>query len=306
VTAFDVPDGVRVDTAIWPGVAVPPFYDSLVAKLIVHGPDRGTAVDRLADALDHTRLEGVDSNLDLLAAVVAEPAFRSGDLNTAFLEDHDLVGALASVDARTVAAAAAARSVAPSAVAAAGGSADPWAAGGPWRIAGVGERTTWIAGGRHVEATATRTDEGAVIAVDGVDFVARGASIAGEGVRLELDGEPVLVRPATHGRWVDRVEIEGRTHRLRLAPPPSADRAASDPGDAGSLTAPMPGRIVRIHVRDGDRVAANDPLLVLEAMKMEHVIAASGAGRVGDVLVAVGDQVARGAPLVRLDTEATA
>ena len=66
----------------------------------------------------------------------------------------------------------------------------------------------------------------------------------------------------------------------------------------------MPGRIVRIHVSEGDHVAANDPLLVLEAMKMEHVIAAAGAGRVSQLLVAVGDQVARGAPLVTLDADA--
>jgi 3-methylcrotonyl-CoA carboxylase alpha subunit len=103
---------------------------------------------------------------------------------------------------------------------------------------------------------------------------------------------------------VDTVAIDGRRHRLRVAPWPSADRGADTAGDADALAAPMPGRIVRIHVAEGDHVAANDPLLVLEAMKMEHVIAAAGAGRVSGLLVAVGDQVARGAPLVTLDQDA--
>ncbi len=99
-------------------------------------------------------------------------------------------------------------------------------------------------------------------------------------IRLAIDGVPAVVRPATGGRVVDTVAIDGRSHRLRLAPSPSADRGADTAGDADALAAPMPGRIVRIHVSEGDHVAANDPLLVLEAMKMEHVIAAAGAGRV--------------------------
>ena len=300
VAAFDVPDGVRVDTGVAPDVAVPPFYDSLVAKLIVHAPDRATAVDRLADALDRTRLEGVESNLDLLAAVVAEPAFGAGDLSTAFLEEHGVVAGLQTVDRRVVAAAAAARSLVR-------GGADPWAAGRPWRAGGVGERTTWLAGGRRVTAIATRASAEAVrVEVEGDVFEGRLAGGGPAELRLEVDGEPVIDRPATGGRVVDTVRIGERAHRLRLASSPSADRAASEGGDAGALSAPMPGRIVRIHVAEGDHVAANDPLLVLEAMKMEHVIAASGAGRVGPLLVAVGDQVARGAPLVTLEAEATA
>ena len=103
---------------------------------------------------------------------------------------------------------------------------------------------------------------------------------------------------------MDTVVIDGRSIRLRLAPSPSAERAGAAADDADALAAPMPGRIVRVHVSKGDHVAANDPLLVLEAMKMEHVIAASGAARVSKLLVAVGDQVARGAPLVSLERDA--
>jgi 3-methylcrotonyl-CoA carboxylase alpha subunit len=137
--------------------------------------------------------------------------------------------------------------------------------------------------------------------VDGASFEVRLVERRAVGIRLELDGEPADVRPATDGRVVDTVALRGDSYRLRLAPPPGADRAAGDGHDAGSLAAPMPGRIVRIHVAEGDHVAANEPLLVLEAMKMEHVIAAAEAGRVGRLLVDVGDQVTRGTPLVALE-----
>ena len=116
----------------------------------------------------------------------------------------------------------------------------------------------------------------------------------------------MLVRPAIAGRLVDVVMIGDRAVRLRLAPPPEADRDEAARADHDALVAPMPGRIVRIHAGEGDHVAANDPLLVLEAMKMEHVIAASGAGRVTRLLVDVGDQVARGAALVELDAHGEA
>jgi acetyl/propionyl-CoA carboxylase alpha subunit len=295
VTAFDVPEDVRVDTAVAAGVAVPPFYDSLVAKLVVHAPDRAAAIDSLADALDRTRLDGVETNLDLLAAVVAEPAFRAGDLHTTFLDEHDLVARAGRIERRAVAAAAAARSWAPA------DRDDPWT-GGPWRAAGVGERTTWDAGPGRITATTTRLPgHRARVEVDGASFEVRLVERRADGIRLELDGEPAHVRPATDGRVVDTVALRGDSYRLRLAPPPGADRAAGDGHDAGSLAAPMPGRIVRIHVAEGDHVAANEPLLVLEAMKMEHVIAAAEAGRVGRLLVDVGDQVTRGTPLVALE-----
>jgi acetyl/propionyl-CoA carboxylase alpha subunit len=309
VSAFDVPAGVRVDAGIAPGVDVSPFYDSLVAKLIVHAPDRDAAVDAMAEALDRTRLEGVASNLDLLAAVVAEPAFRAGDLHTGFLDEHDLVERLAVVDARAVAAVAAARTLAPATSAGPGPSDDhgPWSAGHPWRVAGVGERSGWLVGTRAVEASVTRhAADAARVTAEGRAFEAILLAATSDEVRLAIDGAPAVVRPATGGRFVDTVVIDGRASRLRQAPPPAADRGPNAARDTDALAAPMPGRIVRVHVAEGDHVAANDPLLVLEAMKMEHVIAAPGAGRVSQLLVAVGDQVARGAPLVVLDADADA
>ncbi len=162
VTALDLPDGVRVDTGIAAGSVISPFYDSLVAKVIAHGWDRADTIAMLSDALDATRIEGVATNLDLLAAVLDEPAFTAGDLHTGFLDEHRVIDRLAAVPDEVVAAAAAVRSLAPTGdmapgpmktdrgptvpgTASAAGS--PWLSGRPWRHGRSGERTRWLAGG---------------------------------------------------------------------------------------------------------------------------------------------------------------
>ena len=300
VTAFDVPEGVRVDAGIAVGSVISPFYDSLVAKVIAHGRDRSGTIARLCDALDATRIEGVATNLDLLAAVLDEPAFRAGDLHTGFLAEHDVVERLGEVPDEAIAAAAAARSLAPAT--ADGG--DPWRSARPWRVGRSGERTRWIVGGRTREAMTDVTEARAAATVDvggrGFDVLWSGGDREA-GWSVEIAGEPALVRPATAVRRVETVTWRGRRHRIALAPPPSADAPGAVSDEPDALSAPMHGRIVRIHVREGEHVRANAPLLVLEAMKMEHVIASTAPGLVSRVHVAVGDQVMRGAPLVDLD-----
>ncbi len=110
-----------------------------------------------------------------------------------------------------------------------------------------------------------------------------------------------MVRPAGPGRPVDIVTWLGRRHRLVLASPPSIGALTAEIDAPDALAAPMPGRVARLLVAVGDHVAASAPLVVLEAMKMEHVIASAAPGRVAHLHVAVGDQVARGAPLVDLE-----
>jgi acetyl-CoA carboxylase biotin carboxylase subunit len=282
VTAFDVPAGVRVDTGIAAGSVVSPFYDSLLAKVIAHGPDRSATLGRLRVALDAMRIEGVATNLDLLAAVLDEPAFAAGELHTGFLAEHRVVERLADVPDEAVAAAAAAlsRTSIPG---------DPWRSGVPWRLGRTGEPSRWTAGGRVREAVVT-------------------LDAAGGAAHVEVDGRPVVadlaaaeVAPAGPGRFVTIVSWQGRAHRLRLASAPAIDALAAESDEPDALSAPMPGRIVRLHVAVGDHVRANEPLVVLEAMKMEHVISATAPGRVTRLHVATGDRVARGAPLVDLD-----
>ena len=298
VTAFDVADHVRVDTGIGPGSTISPFYDSLVAKVIAHGPDRSTAIERLAEALDGTRLDGVASNLDLLAAVLAEPAFTAGDLHTGFLEEHAVVDGLRTVEPAVIAAAAGMGSLAPDRAA------GPWAPGRSWRIGGVGEPTRWVAAGRVIEATTEVLHPGleARVSVEGEWFdVHRTGGDLDDRTDLRVNDEPASLRPAGGSRVVDSVEWRGRRRRVHRAPPPSADALGAEADEPDALSAPMPGRVVRLHVAIGDHVLATDPLVVLEAMKMEHVIAATAPGRVARLFAAVGDQVARGAPLVELE-----
>ena len=303
VTAWDLPDRVRVDTGVALGSSVSPFYDSLLAKVIAHGSDRAAAIGALVDALDATRIEGVETNVDLLAAVLDEPAFVAGDLHTDFLAQHGVVERLGEVPVEVLAAAAAARSL--------GGASpapgDPWHANAPWRQARLGEPLRWVAGGRPLttRTTVAPVADTATVAVAGGQLVA--TRISGDsdaGWTLAIGDEAALVRPAVGRRRVETVNWLGRRHRVALAAPPSGAGSSAAADEPDALAAPMPGRIVRVHVEPGDHVRTNAPLVILEAMKMEHVIAATAPGRVATVHVAVGDQVQRGQPLVDLDASA--
>ncbi len=308
MTALDLPGGVRVDTGIEAGSTISPFYDSLLAKVIAHRADRAATIDALVDALDATRIEGVETNVDLLAAVLDEPAFRAGDLHTGFLDEHAVADRLAAVPDEVIVAAAASRSLA-APVADAPLPGDPWRAAVPWRAGRIAEPMRWLAGGRSA-TTRTTVDAGGAGAVVDLDGRSSRAELAGgdgeAGWSLAIGDDTALVRPAVGVRRVETVAWRGRRHRISPAPPPDASPPVASADGPDALAAPMPGRIVRIHVAEGDRVRPNAPLVILEAMKMEHVIAASGAGRVARLHVAVGDQVVRGAPLVDLDDEAPA
>ncbi len=307
VTAFDLPATVRVDTGVGAGSTVSPFYDSLLAKVIAHGRDRASTVATLVDALDATRIEGVATNLDLLAAVLDEPAFRAGELHTGFLDEHRVAARLADVPDEAIAAAAAARSLGGSTGPAADADADagdPWRGAVPWRQGRIGEPLRWVAGGR---VRTTRTSVAAMggaatVTIDGSGIAARRTGgDARSGWTVEIGPETALVRQAVAGRRVETVSWSGRRHRLTLDPAASGAGAVAVADTPDALTAPMPGRIVRIHVDAGAHVREHTPLVILEAMKMEHVIAASAPGRVAHVHVAVGDQVQRGELLVELE-----
>jgi acetyl-CoA carboxylase biotin carboxylase subunit len=306
VTAYEIPTGVRVDTGIACDSTISPYYDSLVAKVIAHERDRSASLERLRAALDATRIEGVATNVDLLAAVLDEPAFVAGELHTGFLEEHRVADRLADIPDEVVAAAAATRSLAPASPprAGEGDHADPWRLVVPWRLGRTGEPSRWLAGGRTLEAV-TSLDAGRAGATVVIGPRLFDARLAGgdpdAGWSIAIAGERALVRPANGGRRVETITWRGRRHRLALAAGPSGAMAIAEADEPDALAAPMPGRVVRVHVAEGEHVRANAPLVILEAMKMEHVIAATAPGRVTRLHVSAGDQVVRGAPLVDLD-----
>jgi 3-methylcrotonyl-CoA carboxylase alpha subunit len=292
VWRFDPPagPGIRLDSGVSAGSEISIYYDSMLAKLIAYGPDRPTAIARLASALDDFRIDGLRTNVPMQARILAEPAFLAGDTTTSFLDEHPNV---ATLNAAAAAADAAAELLAIAAIATDARS---------WRVGSVGipVRLEDERGARSVVASRT-TGEAWTIAGD------REATFSversGSRVVVVCDGSRFAADVAVDGREVS-VRAEGRTRRFSLASPPDLDRVARAAATSGSdaIVAPMPGKVLKVAVRPGDTVAARDLLIVLEAMKMEHRIEALRDGIVKSVAVEPGALVASGAPLVELES----
>jgi 3-methylcrotonyl-CoA carboxylase alpha subunit len=292
-----LPDSVRTDTWIVAGTDVSPYYDSLLAKVIGHGSTRADAAQRLAQAMRQTWIDGdVADNIDLLLATLEHPAFLSGDLATDFLEAHGIVESLAEVPPPVMAAASALDALAAP-------TGDPWLATTGWRIGRFDQPAAWSRAGRFHTARVSVVLDGAGVEVAADAAILRARALGptdGLRRRVSVDGEALTVWDQ-HDRRV--VEWQRRSYRLRAPQPLTVEQTASDRGSAGGvgqLSAPMPARVVKLIVAEGDHVHQNQPLVVLEAMKMEHVVEAPHAGVVSQVCVTVGEQVRSGARLLVL------
>ncbi|MEV7430756.1 biotin carboxylase N-terminal domain-containing protein [Nocardioides sp. NPDC092400] len=295
LTTFEVPrvPGIRVDAGFGSGSEVTTHYDAMLAKVVAHAPSREEAARKLAGVLSRARIHGVVTNRDLLVDVLRSPEFLAGDLSTAFLGDRTPDRGAAEDPGAAVAAALA--------LAERAGAARTVQRGIPvaWRnVVSQPQRT----GLEHRDGTVTTvewlgTRDGYV--VDGHGVVAAGC----ERVTLERDGVrttyDVLVG-GPHGREV--VDVDSPRGHARLARVPRfvdpAEQVAS-----GSLLAPMPGTVVRVAVEQGQQVEAGQPVLVLEAMKMQHTVAAPTAGTVTELPVTTGQQVAAGEVLAVVEEE---
>ncbi len=294
---FEPPREARTDSGIAAGSVVSPYYDSLLAKVVTHGPTRADALERMRDALVETEVEGVRTNLELLLATIQDPAFRAGDLSTRFIDERRILETVASPPPE----AAAAVAVAQQGAASSERPSDPWRGPLPWRLGGVEQPSSWIVAGQPMQARTTR-EPGSPDSQVRVGDVVLGARVLGPDT-VQVGGEVAEVRLQTPGQ---RVVWRGLAYRVRRAT--EAEEAGAQSGSrravsSGTLTAPMPGRIVRVAVTQGQRVRGNQALVVLEAMKMEHVVEAPHAGVVRAVPVKPGDQVATGAILVELGEE---
>ncbi|MFY9780284.1 MAG: biotin carboxylase N-terminal domain-containing protein [Candidatus Baltobacteraceae bacterium] len=277
--------GIRLDAGVRAGSTVSIYYDSLLAKLIAHGPDRRTALERLTAALETFRIEGVPTNLPLLLGIARDPAFRAGATTTAFLSERSRLmrpDAASEPDEAALIAIGAVVS-------------DPRA----WRVAGVGIPVQLAGTARRIAVVASRTGDGESWRLEG-DF--RGNAV------FEVAGERIIVRTADKrcgGRAAVRAEgvevvYDGSLFRFAFAPPPRLGAASAGEAGAahGTIISPMPGKIVKVAVKPGDPVAERDLLVVLEAMKMEHRIEALQSGVVKHVAVAPGALVRGGATLI--------
>jgi len=270
VEALDWPagEGIRVDAGIDVGTEVGGRFDPMLAKIVAHGRSRQEALHRLADALDQTVVLGLVTNLRFLRWLVRQPVVRDGEARIDTLERIWSPGEPdRDVDIPEPAWSTAAEALA----APVGGVADVW--GGGWRLNGP-ETIRLEADGRERTATAAGTAH----------------------------------EPPRHLRVGDvvHVDVDGRSIAFRLASPPDVDaaaRAAAAQVDLASaeLTAPMPGAVLTVHVSAGATVHAGDPVVTIEAMKMEHVVAAPADGQVAELAVVAGDQVRRGQRLATIE-----
>ncbi|MGW2344020.1 ATP-binding protein [Streptomyces sp. NPDC001661] len=260
-------EGVRVDSGLTEGTEVSSLYDPMLAKIIAYGPDRDTALRRLRAALARTVTLGVPTNAGYLRRLLAHPDVVAGELDTGLVErvTDDLVDA--EVPAGVYAAAGVLRQQALEPTGS--GWTDPFDRPSGWRLGG---EPAWTV---HPLKAAGH---------DPVEVRVRGAEVL-------VDGVPTAPArlTATAGDWLAR---EGDAWHVRDHDPVAANLTGAGTGGAGSLTAPMPGTVTVVKVAVGDQVTAGQSLLVVEAMKMEHVITSPHAGTVSELDVSPGTTVA--------------
>jgi 3-methylcrotonyl-CoA carboxylase alpha subunit len=290
IAALELPGNIRVDAGVENGDAVPPFYDPLIAKLVVHASTRAAALDCLAQALDETVIAGIRTNVPFLANLCRATAFRDAKVDTGFIDRNlDALGATPHEPDKAAAALGAtfllkARSAKNEREDdAAADDFSPWAAGDAFQLGGA--RAVTIP-----------------IVIDGEDTEAL-IDYGKDGARLTLDG----IAPAADARVIlsgaDAFVLRsGRQTRVRIKDI-SAGSAEVGGGD-NVIKAPMHGRVLAVFAAIGDRVASGQRLAVIEAMKMEHTLRAPFAGIVKELPVSTGAQVVEGAPIMVLEPEA--
>ncbi len=309
LTRFEIPGGVRVDTGVQSGTEISPFYDPMVAKVVAHGPTRAAAVRTLADALARAELHGTTTNRDFLVGVLRHPEFAEGRADTSFLDRHapaQLARSAVAGAAESLAAAAAA--LAQQAANRAGARVLASLPSGWRNVAGAPHEVSFsTADDRQITVAYAfdRTGALASLAVDG-DFLDAPALHHCTPALVDLETAGVRRCYAVHAESLDEdggpvhVNIDaGQASLHRLSRHPRIEDAAH----AGSLESPMPGSVWKVMAAAGDHVAKGQPLLVIEAMKMEHEIVAPVAGPLEEVRVAEGDQVEAGSILAVIGEE---
>jgi len=287
LTTFEIPleDGIRVDAGFESGSEVSTHYDAMLAKVIAHAPTREAAARKLAGVLSRAKIHGLVTNRDLLVAILRDERFLRGEVSTQFLVDPPETFGRVNEEAAAVAAAIA---LAERAVQA--------------RTVQRGVPVAW----RNVVSQPQRTEfEGDVAVawwggrdgyrVEGHEVITASPST----VTLETDGVRTTYAIAVNGASVDVDSARGHVRLTRLP-------RFVDPAEAvasGSLLAPMPGTVVSVAVEAGQQVEAGQPVLVLEAMKMQHTVSAPYAGVVTEIDVKPGAQVAAGEVLAVVEEQ---
>lgn len=295
-SSFAISD-VRVDDGVREGDAISPFYDSMIAKLIVHGDTREQALARLDAALAQTQIVGLSSNVQFLRHVVKSEAFAQAKLDTALIEREKAVlfQQTAVPTPLAVAIAVAQQLQAEQALE----TADPFSRRDGWHSHGTVRRSfTFVQDSATIKAVLTYGHHGTPQLQVGDVEAPLHWQPQGDGLLVEFAG----------ARSTAQVHVTGEARHI-FTPRGAAVLQLQDPlahageghSEGGRLTAPMPGKLVSFAVKAGDTVTKGQALAVMEAMKMEHTIAAPADGVVQELLYAPGDQVAEGAELIRME-----
>ena len=301
--AIPAAPGIRVDAGVSDGSVVGAAYDPMLAKVIAYGATRDEAARRLASALARAQLHGVTTNRDLLVGILREPEFRAGAIDTGYLARHDPAVLAAAPSGAALDLHAAAAALAGQAARRAAAAVLPGVPSGWRNVPNEDQVTVLRCGEERLEVRYSLRRDGLRVSVGGRDLAGlTGGEIGPEGADLTASG---IRRRYTVHRVGDTAYVDSPLGSSVLTELPRF----TEPGSfipAGSLLAPMPGTVVRIAVAPGDQVSAHAPIIVLEAMKMEHAIRAPVAGLVTEVKVQVGQAVDTGAELARVDPAAGA
>ena len=299
-TRFERADGgVRIDDGVREGDAISPYYDSMVAKLIVHGDTREDALARMDMALGEFHIVGLQTNVQFLRHVVASESFAKADLDTALIQreaavlfEQEKIGApiaMAGAIAFTLQQEKALET------------ADPFSRRDGWRSHGPVSRSfEFEFHGQPHKAQLTYQHDGSLqLALDG-QLLSLHIEPAADGLLVTLNGQRAHLQVYRLGEQVHLFSACGATQITVIDLLAHAGVAQHE---AGRLTAPMPGKVLSFAVQAGDKVSRGQALAVMEAMKMEHTIAAPADGVVAEILYASGDQVQEGAELLRLQAK---
>lgn len=306
---------VRIDTGVRQGDTVSVHYDPMIAKLIVWDHDRNAALARLRGALAQYQVVGVTTNIEFLSALASNQAFEDLDLDTNFIERHkeDLILDDLAADNDTLVAAAiyqilkreqkaqqtAAQSEDPY---------SPWNQVTGWRLNTDNHHTLdykdLVDGiANELSVTVHFRSEGFLLELPSTELKVLSAKLSGDELRLDVEGRrfnaKVVEDTGKLHVFVHGTSLFARTQMLEIV---DKGQAGESDDAGGSLAAPMPGTIIDVLVEAGDTVEAGQPLVILEAMKMEHTINSPSAGTVSEVMYSAGDLVEDGAELLSLDS----
>ncbi|PRC93330.1 acetyl-CoA carboxylase biotin carboxylase subunit [Solimicrobium silvestre] len=290
------PASFRIDSGVREGDTISPFYDPMIAKMIVWGKDRNEALARMAQALAQYQIVGLSSNIGFLQRLIHSKAFSSADLDTGLIERNqaELFPAPAVMTLPVLALAATKLLLSECHA----NSSDPWASSHGWRMNSSLLRTLRFESEGDVHEVVVR-------------YLADGWSMSGAGsearVRLAQTEHTLSIQvgeltvSGTVVRHGEHFHVFNQGQHVELTYTDPLLHAGEAEAETGRLTAPMPGKIVALLVAAGQAVKKGEPLLIMEAMKMEHTIAAPVDGVVKELMYLVGDQVADGAQLLMFE-----